>query len=279
VRQANLHFGVSGTDFTYWRFHLKELAGDVYWKGLDLGFSNVVAEFYGGRATWSGSFQIEEKTPHARFSFHGTATDASLHPLARDLFGVTNRLDGLFSGDLTITSAHTSSILSWNGYGQGALKDGYLWSIPIFGIFTPALESIAPGLGSAPISSGGGTFTVTNSVIHTRDLQVKAPGFRLNYKGKVDLEGRLDARVEAELLRDTWVVGKLFSTALWPVSKAFEAQVTGKLNEPKTKFRFVPKFVFAPFKVVGAIAEAARKKEKPPEKNEAVGKETAPRLK
>jgi hypothetical protein len=57
-------------------------------------------------------------------------------------------------------------------------------------------------------------------------------------------------------------VGKLFSTALWPVSKIFEARVTGTLNDPKTKFRYVPKFVFAPFKVFGLIGEAAKRKEK-----------------
>jgi hypothetical protein len=174
------------------------------------------------------------------------------------------------NGDLVITSANTSSIRSWTGHGNATLEDGYLWSIPIFGIFSPALEGISPGLGTTPVSSGAGHFAITNSVIHTRDLQVRAPAFRLNYRGNVDLDGHLDARVEAEILRDAWIVGKLFSTALWPVSKAFEAEVSGFLNDPKTKFRFLPKFVLAPFKLfgaIGAIGDANKKKQQEEEED------------
>src|SRR5205823_2075254 len=142
----------------------------------------------------------------------------------------TNQLEGTLSGDLTITSASTTSIQTWNGYGRATLKDGYLWSVPIFGVFSRTLDSIAAGLGTAPVSSGRGTFIITNSIIYTRDLQVRAPAFRLDYKGNVNLDGKHDARVDAEPLRDTWVVGKLFSTALWPVSKILEARVTGTLD-------------------------------------------------
>ncbi len=53
-----IHFGVSGTEFTYWRFNLKELAGDVYWKGNLLSFSNVPSHIHQlagvlGLLTWS----------------------------------------------------------------------------------------------------------------------------------------------------------------------------------------------------------------------------------
>lgn len=259
--KADLHFQVAGTDFSFWKFHLPALSGDVFWKSDKLNLSNVHAAFYNGKADWSAHFDIEHKTDNAHFSFRAHATDASLQPLVRDLFGTTNRLEGTFNADLIITSADTENIQSWNGHGKATLKDGYLWSIPIFGIFSPALDSIAPGMGSNPVSSGGGSFTITNSVIYTRDLQVRAPAFRLNYKGNVDMDGKLDARVDAELLRDAWVVGKLFSTALWPVSKVFEANVTGVLNNPKTTFRFVPKFLTAPLRAISAITDAARKKE------------------
>jgi hypothetical protein len=117
------------------------------------------------------------------------------------------------------------------------------------------LDGIAPGLGSSRVSSGGGTFTITNSVVFTRDMQVKAPTFRLGYKGEVDLDGRLDAVVEAQIFRDAWVVGKLFSIALWPVSKAFEAKVTGTVDAPKTDLRFVPKFLLAPFRALSALGD------------------------
>ena len=55
-------------------------------------------------------------------------------------------------------------------------------------------------------------------------------------------------RVQAELLRDTWVVGPVISLALWPVSKVFEYKVTGSLSAPKTEPVFlIPKIMLLPF--------------------------------
>jgi hypothetical protein len=86
-------------------------------------------------------------------------------------------------------------------------------------------------------------------------MQVRAPAFRLGYKGQVDLDGNLDVSVEAQIFRDAWIVGKLFSIALWPVSKAFEAKVSGTVEEPKTDLKFVPKFLLAPFRALNALGE------------------------
>jgi len=78
----------------------------------------------------------------------------------------------------------------------------------------------------------------------------------------VDFETRVNARVEAELLRDTWVVGKLFSTALWPVSKLFEYRVTGTLAEPKTEpVYFVPRLFLAPFQSMKSMGGMFQKSE------------------
>jgi len=232
-----------------------------------------VANFYGGEARWSGSFFIEKK--HAQYSFTGITTNTDLHPLVADIFG-TNKVEGTLGGALLITSANTGDEKSWNGRGSAVLKDGFLWSIPIFGVFSPILDAVVPGVGNNKISSGSGDFAITNSVIHTRNMQVRAPAFRLDYKGKIDMDGKLEARVDAEILRDAWVFGKLFSTALWPVAKAFEANISGKIQEPKTTFRFFPKVVFAPFKALNALGEAIKAKEKPAQPEPVSG--TAPPL-
>jgi len=54
--------------------------------------------------------------------------------------------------------------------------------------------------------------------------------------------------VEAEPLRDIWVVGPLVSTVLWPVTKMFEYKVTGTLSQPQMEpVGIVPKVVLLPF--------------------------------
>jgi hypothetical protein len=122
------------------------------------------------------------------------------------------------------------------------------------------MNGIVPGIGNSRASEAAGTYTITNSVIHTRDLDIRALGMRLIYNGTVDFSTRVNARVEAELLRDTWVVGKLFSTALWPVSKLFEYRVTGTLADPKPEPVFLlPRLFLAPFqsmKSVGGIFQS-----------------------
>ncbi|MEI9863826.1 MAG: hypothetical protein WDN00_04580 [Limisphaerales bacterium] len=57
----------------------------------------------------------------------------------------------------------------------------------------------------------------------------------------------MNAHVTAQLLRDTWVIGQLVSTALWPVSKIFEYRVTGSLQNPKSEPLYtLPKLLLFP---------------------------------
>jgi hypothetical protein len=257
--KADLRFEVAGNEFTFWRFRMPNLVGDVHWKADHISFSNVTANFYGGKAKWSGYFIIDHSDDSANYSFSAYTTNTELKYLVADLTGQTNAPEGLLDGELMITSANSANERSWNGSGKASIRDGFLWNVPVFGIFSPVLDGIAPGLGSSRVSSGGGTFTITNSVVYTRDMQVRAQGFRLSYKGQVDLDGKLDALVEAQIFRDAWIVGKLFSIALWPVSKAFEAKVSGTVDAPKTDLRFVPKFLLAPFRALNALGDAAER--------------------
>jgi hypothetical protein len=63
---------------------------------------------------------------------------------------------------------------------------------------------------------------------------------RLQYSGTVDLQQNVNARVTAQLLRNAPLVGSLVSTILWPVSKIFECQVTGQLQDPKVAPVWIP---------------------------------------
>jgi hypothetical protein len=265
---ADLRFEIAGEEFSFWKFRMPHLTGDVHWRADHISFSNVVAHFYGGKAEWSGYFVIDHRDDTANYSFSGTTTNTELKYLLADLTGQTNHVEGLLDGELIITSANSGNDRSWNGFGFANVQDGFLWGVPLFGFFTPVLDGIAPGLGTSRITGGGGTFTVTNSVVYTRDMQVRAPAFRLGYKGKVDLDGSLDAIAEAQIFRDAWVVGKLFSIALWPVSKVFEARVSGTIEAPKTDLRYVPKFLLAPFRLLNARGGGASSKQ---DSNEGTG--------
>ena len=79
---------------------------------------------------------------------------------------------------------------------------------------------------------------------------------RLEYVGTIDLNENVNAHVTAHLLRDTWVVGPLVSTALWPVSKIFEYHITGPLEKPKSEPIFVlPKLLLLPLHPIRTLED------------------------
>jgi hypothetical protein len=244
---ADLTFEVEGGPFSWLNFRVPRIEGVVRWQGDRLRLSDVRTDFYGGVASGSANFSFPPNHG-TEFSFDFTTTNTLLKPLVMDLTSKTNRLEGRLSGGLFIIQANSEESRSVFGYGDLKLRDGLIWEIPLFGIFSPVLDSIVPGLGSSRANSGTCSFVITNGVIRTDDLEIKSRAMRLAYRGTVDFKQQLNARVDAELMRDVWLVGPLVSTAFWPVTKMFEYRVTGSLDEPKTKpVYIVPKILVLPF--------------------------------
>lgn len=242
---ADVHFKVKGGKLNYWRINLGSVSGDVFWRGEYLNITNIQATAYGGTATWHGEFDFT--VPHgAQIKMDGYVRNADLHDLMADLTRTTNRLSGKLTGRVNISDANSEDLQSWQGAGWVRLRDGYLWDIPIFGIFSPVLNTIVPGLGHSPVSSGNASFTINRSVVKTKNLEVRSPALRLRYNGSVDFKGAVEARVQAEVLRDAWAVGRVVSFALWPIAKAFEYRIHGTVNQPKTEPLYIPKMLLWP---------------------------------
>lgn len=245
-KDADLHFDLSGGPFRWMKFNLPQVAGHIDWANESVTLTNMVASFYAGQAFGHAWFDVSERgsTP---FNFAIAVTNADLHALMSDLHSPTNQLEGALTGRLVITNANTRDFKSWDGYGRAKLRDGLIWDTPVFGAISTVMNTFVPGIGNNRASEATGKFTITNSVIHTHDLDIRASGMRLQYDGTVDFETRVDARVQAELLRDTWVIGPAVSTILWPVSKLFEYKVTGTLAKPEMEPVYtVPKLFLAP---------------------------------
>ena len=246
---ADLHLDLDGGPFHWWRFHVPHLTGHVHWLGEHLTLSNVNASFYGGQATGSAGFDFHPGQP-TDYRFAVTTTNTVLQTLIPDLFLKTNHLEGSLSGTLVITNASTADLQTWMGYGDLHLRDGLIWNIPIFGVFSDILNGMTPGWGSSRATAGNCSFGVTNGVIRSNDLEIRSTAVRLQYRGTVDFEGRTRARVEAGLLRDVWLVGPVVSTVFWPVTKLFEFKVSGTINDPKTEPVFlIPKVMLLPFQM------------------------------
>ena len=223
---------LKGAPFRWLQFNSQRLEGTAHWFGPTLLLTNLNAEFYRGAATGWALFDFRP-VMGTDFSFAFDITNANLHRLIGDLASPTNQLEGLVGGRLVVTSGNSTNWQAMNGYGNATLQDGLIWDAPMFGILSPALNQISPGLGSSRATDAAGKFTMTNGVIFSDNLEIHSTMMRLQYAGTVDLHENLNARATTQLLRDTPGLGEIIHVISWPVSKLFEYKVTGTLEEPK----------------------------------------------
>jgi len=266
---ADLRINVNGGPFHWNQFHVPQVSGDIHWVGLRLYLKNIQMDFYGGKGYGTAAFEFDPDTPGTQYSFVLTTTNTILQDLMEDYFHKTNSLEGTLSGNLVVSKANSADWRTVNGYGSLTVRDGYIWDVPIFGVFSPILDSIIPGLGKSRASSAACTFLINNGVVRSNDLESRAPTLRLQYRGDMDLQGGVQARVEAELLRDIWLVGPLVSTVFRPVTKMFEYKVTGTVGEPKIDpVYIVPKLMMLPFQpfrsLMGLFPDESKRQKRPP---------------
>jgi hypothetical protein len=235
----NMRFELDGGPFHWQSFNLEHIQGVVLWRGNNLTLTNVQGRWRGASLAGWAYFDFSPLDTDL-FSFQLNVTNAELRTVLRDIQPRrTNLVEGTVSGELRVTRADTHNWKSWQGYGQVAMTNGLLWNIPLFGVFSPALNAVMPGLGNSRARHAVATFILTNSVLYSKDLEIRATAMRMRYQGSVDFDQRVDGRMEAELLRDLPVFGLLMSKVLWPVTKLFEYKVSGTLENPKTDELFM----------------------------------------
>ncbi len=261
---ADMTFSVTGGPFDFWRLRAETIETGVLWKGNTLTLTNVSGRFFDG--TFSGNAFFELDNPEdGLYRFDAQVRQADLGKILRHASGGrTNVTSGEIGLDLSITSARTADLNSWNGSGRAELKDGLLWDAPIFGFVSPVLNAVVPGLGNNRASAAEATFTLTNSIIHTRDLTIDCPPAKLFYRGTVDFDQNVNAKVEAQILGNFTPMGPLFGLILRPLTKLFEFRVTGTLDEVKAEPLYVPKFLLLPLRLLRGILGPGGSGDHPP---------------
>lgn len=261
----DLRFDIAGGPFHWKMFHLNQAAGTILWYYRTLTLTNMTGKFHEGEAKGHAWFDFGP-TNDTVFNFATQITNVNFHTFMEDLTGRTNVLEGLLSGDLAITNARANDWKSWQGYGWASLRNGLIWDIPMFGIFSPVLNVFVPGLGNSRAREATADFTLTNSVIHTSNLDVQATMMHMHFKGTADFQRNIDGRMEAELLRGMPAIGIVLSKVLWPVTKLFEYTLTGTVTKPKIEpVYFVPRILFFPFNPWKGLRDLfTEEKAKPP---------------
>ncbi len=264
---TDMKFFVQGERFHWDRLAAEAIQGDVIYHVRTVVVTNVQAAIYNpGKMQGSVAF---EWAPLRGTRFHSDfiAKDINLAVLARQWTSGDSKIEGMLDGHLALAAPYDAS--NTNLFGQGWLRvhNGLLWDIKLFGMLSPVLNAIAPGSGNSRARQADATFLITNGVISTDDLEIRSSGFRLLYRGTLDTETRLNARAEADLLRDTPVFGHFLSWMMVPLDKLFEYRVTGTLQKPVAEPLYIPKALMVmlrPFHTLkGLLPEAPSSKPAP----------------
>ena len=272
LRDINRGSDLDGTDLTFeilqpaqfrWtKLQTTNITGTVRWLGQYLVLTNLAANFYGGDAAGSAYFDFRSTNYGCDFNFAVAATNVDVRRLAMDLSGSkTNVVEGILTGHAVVTDGNSDSWRSWNGHGAAELRDGILWNVPVFGILSPVLNAVTPGLGNNRATDAAAVFTLTNGVARSDSLRIHTGAMELQYVGTVDLAGGVDARVTAQLLRHMPVIGSVVSLVLTPVGKIFECQVNGRVTEPKVTPIYIPfsKYLLNPLRTFEMVLPMGEK--------------------
>ena len=240
---ADLDFLIIGTaSLECLRVKTPDLTGEIHWTGQSLTLTNLSGSFYGGIGDGHAAFDFRPEHS-ANFSFIADFQKVNLHWLATDLDSPTNHLEGLVGGHFVVTSGNSADWHTCNGYGEANLRDGLLWDVSVFGVLSPVLNAVTPGLGNSRATDAAADFVMTNGVVSTDNLEIHTAMMRLRYDGTVDLKGRLNAHVTGELFRDVPGIGPVVNFLTSPVTKILEYKVSGTLQHPAYKPVYIPKFL------------------------------------
>lgn len=237
-RDVDLHFQIAGKKFRWSDYTADSVSGNVDWVGPDVWLTNVVGTLYGG-GTMNGWATFDCRVPGVAIRFAAATDNVDLKPLARDISGRDMNLEGRLNVSIDVHGL-ADSRKSWEGEGQASLRDGLLWDIPMFGqVLSPVLNTISKGVANNRAREASGTFIVTNGVVQADHVEIQASWVRLVYSGTVD-EKTIDAKVEAQLLRNTPIIGSAISLVFTPLTKVLKYRVTGPVGDPEIKPEYVP---------------------------------------
>lgn len=252
---TDLLFDVEGGEFRWWRVVFESVRGKLRWHGWHVQPHDLSAVLHGGTVEGAADFMTKTTGPGAEFNATLKLNGVELGKLMQTLTLKTNRHSGAVTGTLEVASGNTSDATTWEGRGQAELRDGFLWDIPLFGIFTPMMEVVSPGLGRTKVSAATATYVLRKGLVRSEDLEVRSGAMRLQMKGEAGVDGKLNATAVAELWRDSGAVGRVFGLAMTPFTRLLEYRITGTLENPKEEPLYIPRLFLAPIHPFRTIRE------------------------
>ena len=230
----HLEAHVNAKRFGYGRWEADTAEFDFIAMGRRLRFTNAVATAYGGQFKGHGALYPVFSDSNWRYEANLDAAGARLADLlSASMQKPAGEVRGNLDGAATIGGyiGKGSGPLAV-GSGHATIRDGLLFQTKLFGGLSAILSKVIPEFTLFAQTDASGNFTIRNSRISSKDIQLQGSVFSVKAAGDYTFDGRLDYRVEVQLLRGG-PVAALVRLATLPVTRLLEFRLTGSFEDPR----------------------------------------------
>jgi hypothetical protein len=210
----------------------------------DIEFSEIAGEIFGGN--FNGTLSVmpgsAQNAPYLFAGFvHASAIDFNRIMYER-LGASAAPYQGRLSLQLNAAGPlDTNNLEQIVGQGRLRITDGRIFQLPIFGGLTELLGKIIPGLNMVlRQTDADASFIIRDGRIRAKEVLIDGDVFSLRAEGDCHFDGRLNFKVQINLLRRTALLGPLLRFAIMPISKALEFELTGTINKPHWRLAYIP---------------------------------------
>ncbi len=218
---------VDNEGFSYWKFTAARAEASLVFTNNTLQINDFDADVYSGKLRGHAAFAFSQVDPTYDFDF--SVESADVRAMLSAMEGRESRVTGLLTGQATI-NGRGADLDALQGKGELSVADGVLWQAPVFGIFSEIL-------GNTKATRAHATFTLTNQVVRTDDMEISAGAFTAKSRGQLGFDGKMEFRVEAVFLKAWPGIGWISPYVLKPL----EYKVGGTVGEPKYRPVYLPK--------------------------------------
>ncbi len=215
----------------------QEAAFDLIVTNRIAAVTNLVGKWCGGGFAGNATLTFPDSASTNALSYvcDWWLRDAAFEDVLKAIRGESGKASGDFSIRLRLSGmagrGHGNTAV---GKGMMKVRNGRVFTLPVFGGLSSILAKIVPGLDLIMRQSDlTCEFDVANGLISTDKLLVEGDVLSINARGSADLAGNLDFHARVQLMKEHTLVGKILQTLTYPIGKLFEFRVRGTLDKPR----------------------------------------------
>lgn len=227
---------VHGWDMGIMKIVADECAFDVRMLGRTNKLENVRARLHGGELEGEATFVMPDG-PDTNGSYRIVGSmkngDFEAFTKALDILGDQGK-KSRYSASADVSGNLDDMTKNTSGSGKFQVKDGRIFTMPVFGGLSTALAKIVPGLDFIMRQSDAkADFVVKDGRICTDKVAIEGDVLSLSGDGSCGLDGSLAFDVRVQLMKEHTLVARILRTITWPISKLFELRLRGTVSDPR----------------------------------------------